>query len=550
MTYRIHQPDKKVTKGKGGSVIKYFEKKEFNASIVDYFKLGEWKGKGAERMGILNQPILEGELEKWAKTFHPKTGEKLGKSSKNGLDDAYLQTVFSPPKDFSLIYFLDTNLQKELEEDWNYTLDKMHEFIDQFGETRVDSFNNLEEIGIVTAQFKHETARATDKNGKEIRPDPQLHAHMLKSRLGIDKDGKGRKLENRKLFFNQLVIGTYGRAVLADRLRERGYSIEKHTEYQERKTKNGIDRVKVNSFRIVGITQEQRNFFSNRSSEIHELEEKYGTHSTKSRDLIANNNKKAKKEYSRDELIAIWKDDANKLGLTNDYLQSIKNVGNKSILDNLKTDEELFSSIITKNCMYKKDIMARLYEYQQYTGIKAEGVLNRWINEKKIERTGEFKFKSNIELKYQDKKRKALNLKIKTNPDKVLQVANIPDLGFDGLFDGTITNFLLAMLVNKLLSNERNSRYRREDEENAVRLSKNKEKKPEQKVEDKIEVDTSFQIGETIKDVNAQIGEMHNKLLNPKVSEASKAKIAAKMEQLAQKIIYLRRKKLNAGGKK
>lgn len=183
MTYRIHQPDKKDAKGKGGSVIKYFEKKEFNASIVDYFKLGEWKGKGAERMGILNQPILEGELEQWAKTFHPKTGEKLGKSSKNGLDDAYLQTVFSPPKDFSLIYFLDTNSQKELEEDWNYTLDKMHEFIDQFGETRVDSFNNLEEIGIVTAQFKHETARATDKNGKEIRPDPQLHAiiHLNKT---------------------------------------------------------------------------------------------------------------------------------------------------------------------------------------------------------------------------------------------------------------------------------------------------------------------------------------------------------------------------------
>lgn len=552
MTYRIHQPEKNVAKGKGGSVIKYFEKKEFEASIVDYFKLGEWKGKGAERMGMLNAPILEGELEQWGKTFHPKTGEKMGKNSKNGLDDAYLQTVFSPPKDFSLIYFLDTTLQKQLEEDWNYTLDKMHEFIEQFGETRVDSFNNLENIGLVTAQFKHETARATDKKGVEIRPDPQLHAHMLVSRLGIDKEGKGRKFENRKLFFNQLSIGTYGRAVLADRLRERGFSIEKHTEYQERKTKNGVDRVKVNSFRIVGITQEQRDFFSNRSSEIHELEEKYGTHSTKSRDLIANNNKKAKKEYSRNELIEVWKKDGEKLGLTNDYIQSIKNLGNKSILDNIKTDEELFSSIIVRDNMYHKDIMARLYEYQQYTGIKAEDVLTRWTNEKKLEQTKNFQYKCKIDLKFTDKRKAQLKMKKSSSPDKVLAVAFSVSHCLSEVIDGLIDAYLLNLIIKQ--NNKRNQRYDEEEKELAKEetkrisnLNSRRSVKKEASNDNKIEVDTTFQIAESIKGVEAQIGTMHQKLLDPKVSEASKAKIAAKMEQLASKLVMLKKKKLNAG---
>ena len=563
MTYKIHLPEKKAAKGKGKSSIEYFEKKEFNASVVDYFTSGNWKGQGAERMGLHNEPILKGELEQWGKTFHPKIGEKLGKSSKNGLDDAYLQSVFSPPKDFSLIYFLDKNLgQEQLEEDWNFTLKAMYEFMNQYGETRINSANDLEKIGLVIAEFKHETARATDKNGVEIRPDPQLHAHMLISRLGIDKEGKGKKFENRKLLFNQIQVGTFGRAVLADRLRNRGYAIEKHTEYEERADKNGIKRVKINSFRVVGITQEQRDFFSNRSKEINLLEEHYGTHSTKARDMIANTNKKAKKEFSREELITIWKNDADKIGLTNEYLQSLKTSDKKSILSNLKTDEELFESIITKDTMFHKDIMARLYEYQQYTGIKAEDIFNRWVGEKKIEKSSEFKYKSNIELKNKDKKRRTLNLKIKNNPSKVFQVANIPHLSLDGIIDGSISNQMLYDIESRqkeenefnVLLDKEDKKLEREEKER-IRIFSNlpmvkRSANDEARLNDKREVDTQFQILDSIKGVEGQIGNMHQQLLDPKVSAASKARIAAKMEELAAKLVMLKKKKMNAIGTK
>lgn len=449
MTFKIHIKEKKDSRGKGKSIINYFETKEFNASIVDYMKLGDWKCLGSELMGMKNSPILKGELEAFGNSIHPKTVVKIGKKSKNGLDDAYLQSVFSPPKDVSLIYFLDTTLgEQALKEDMRYTLDAMYKYAEAFGETRVNSFNETEKIGLVVAEFLHETARATDKNGVEVRPDPQIHAHMLWARLGIDKNGKGKKFENRKLFFNQITLGTYGRAVLSDRLRARGYSIDQHTEYEERVSKNGLERVKINSFKVVGITDEHRSFFSNRSKEIKQLEEKYGTHSSKSRDLIANTNKKAKKDFSREELIEEWKKDANSIGLTNEHLQSIKGLNNKFVLKNLKTDEELFTSIITNNKMYHKDIMSRLYEYQQYTGIKAEDIFNRWIKEDKVIKSGEFHYKSKFSLVNKDKNRKGLNLKIKSVPEKVLLVAFLPQVNFSNLIDGSISNSLLKDLTD------------------------------------------------------------------------------------------------------
>ncbi len=317
-----------------GSITKYLEKSEYKGTGFDYYQdFGTWKGLGAERLGLAGLPILAGEMDKLANCIHPKTGEKIGKKSRNGLDDAFLKTTLNAPKDFSLIYFLDETLgQKALEEDYRFAINETLKFMEEFALTKINSNNDMKKSGLIIANITHETSRPTKENDTKsiLRPDPQKHDHPMISRLVVDENGKVSALSNKLFFKNQVMIGSFFRKSLANRLRDRGYTITRRTEFIDRDTKGTYSKnppkVKINSFAVEGITDEHRKYFSKRNSEIEALAQKHGANTAMSKDFLANEYKTAKVNYERGELIEIWKEDAKKIGLTNEYLQSKKNM--------------------------------------------------------------------------------------------------------------------------------------------------------------------------------------------------------------------------------
>lgn len=550
--FNIDKKETKKEKKGTGNIVAYLEKSEFKGTGYDYYQeFGTWEGLGAERLGIQGQPILKGEMDRLANCFHPKTNQKIGKKSRNGLEDSFLKTSLSAPKDFSLIYFLDETLgQKELEKDYRESVNATIKFMEQFCLTKINSNNDMKNSGLIIADITHETSRPTkEKDTKSIlRPDPQKHEHTLISRLVVDENGKISALSNKLIFQNQIMIGSFFRKELANKLRKRGYNITKRTEYIERDRKGtyvkNSPKIKVNSFAVEGITDEHRKYFSKRNTEIEAMSQKLGANTAIAKNLIANNYKTTKGNYERYDLINEWKDDAKKIGLDNNYLQSLKNRPQAdTFLSNFRTDEELLASVVNNGFIYHKDIFSRLYEDEQFTGRKAEDVFQSLVDSKKLSIDSKYKFKCLADLTKVIEKKKKFKNKVSIDKNKAFKILKSNKVSVDDFLNNKFTSEELDdLIVDNKFSNkvEKISEVKINIKAPNVKSIRENSNRVDNNIDSNVDSSAS-----TIESLNGQLSDLNSKLSLAHISEIEKIKIKIKMDAIARQIIELRRKILN-----
>lgn len=509
-------PEKSISK----NVLDYFKQNEYK-NDKDYFNHGYWAGVGAEVLGFSMTNIEDGELQKLPLGLHPKTDKKIAKKSKLSVNNAYWQSVLSAPKEVSLIYFIDEDIsQDNFERDKAIVLQKTLEYIDTFVYGKLNSKNEMVKTSAIFACFDHETSRAS---GESIRPDPQIHTHLLASNVSVVDDEKCLSFSNRKLFYYQKAIGPFYRACWAEQIRKYGYETCKRTDFEESDDGKSI---KVNSFGIVGITDEQRNLFSKRNNQIIEMATKLGINHSNGRKKVANKNKiKKSEDFTREELINIWKEDAKTCGITQSHLREHKQFKTTHFLANLQTDEKLFQSIVRYEEMTHKNLTIRINEMMQHTGVvyKAENLINKWKEQGKITDIGGFKFKCNIDLTKVDYYEKKLRNRITVDKNNVIREIKAGATTEDIIYKKSVVN--------------------KEEPGITLRVNPVKKKPSKQKTFGNF-LNISSSIN-TILNLGLQIGLLENRLRDIKISEFEKISIRLQINELKRQIEEIRKQNLN-----
>lgn len=267
--------------GGAGSAAKYYEE----LAKDDYYTNGGeppgvWYGKHAENLGLAGQTVQRGELGQALEGFHPKTGKALAENAglrhKPGHD-----LCFSAPKSVSVAWAAaDPDLRRELSEMQAEAVRETLCYAEQCcafhtREGHAGAVKVPHTDGIAAAMFEHSTAR--EVNGDV---DVQLHTHVVVANL--TENGKRLDFDTR----HKMALGAYYRAALADKLRERGFAVERDGK----------------SFRLVEIPKELEKEQSKRRAQIVAELHKHGQRGGKSAAVAAIATRLGKGEVDRQAL--------------------------------------------------------------------------------------------------------------------------------------------------------------------------------------------------------------------------------------------------------
>ena len=256
--------------------IEYYDKEEVKQSTTKkgrrdkenyYSESGTsqsvYLGSGSKILNLFNLSVGHGDLRKLISGINPLTDTEFftKKNAKFHATDMCL----SAPKDFTLLAEFDSENKDKYVEIFNRaverTINKVEEKVyRRITKKGIHSFD----CKLIVLSFSHKTARQVGEN----RPDPQWHRHNVILRRSFDSEGNVRTIDNFGIFNNQKLMGAIFRSELANGLRELGYVIEQN---RENFIDDNFKRVQVNSFNVRGITQEQRDRFSNRNNQIKEV---------------------------------------------------------------------------------------------------------------------------------------------------------------------------------------------------------------------------------------------------------------------------------------
>lgn len=251
-----------------------------------------------------------------------------GKKHNNGI-----QFVFSPPKDWSIVLnMLDDDKREKMNKAFDGLKEEMVKTIQQntYYRKKVKGKMTYELAqGIEVAAFTHHTARSVDDH----RPDPQEHIHFLISPFVTGQDGKKYKHTLKGLirekgtdktksqetlhYFDQV-----GQAYLAKFLKE--------------ELNLNVVRGVNDSFKVDGITDEQRKNFSKRNEKVKDDIGHDATPAERQKKITKSRNSKV--DYDMKELREIWQNEMKDLELNLDTLQ-------KGQKDNYKSFKEAFQDI-------------------------------------------------------------------------------------------------------------------------------------------------------------------------------------------------------------
>ena len=227
----------------------------------DYYSVGEtitgqWMGRGAELLGLQGEVRME-DFDAVRLAQDPKTGEFLrerqsaNKFNKDGEQIATARNLYdftvSAPKDVSIQAMEDP----QLIEDHRAAVSVMSAEMERLAGVGVRK-NHAKETAVtsnlVIARYDHDTSRELD---------PQLHTHLVAGNLTYHAaEGQWKALNAIQIYAQREYLTEVYRNDLAARVMTRGYQIEDRLEHG-----------KDNGFGIVGIKQETREKFSQRSAQ-------------------------------------------------------------------------------------------------------------------------------------------------------------------------------------------------------------------------------------------------------------------------------------------
>ncbi len=380
---------------------KYYEKGEFK-NKDNYYNENEtattfFYGGLADRLLLKNETVQKDALTRFLSGHHPDSNEFLFKTKnerkytdekmkgkatfdtmKYGID-----FTFNAPKDFSILAELDKNSFGEDEETYDQIMDKaIKRAIDKIEEntvyrTRKSKTGYANDSKIIAFVYKHETSREVDSN----RPDLHRHAHVVIPDKIQNENGEWYTYFMQPHYDNIRLFGAVFRAELANGLRRKGFEIEPTK--GETVVENG-QKFTPDSFKIKGITDEQREFFSGRSNKMKSIVGKDATALDKQNAILETREWK-EGDYDRMELKNIWQKEAESLGLNQKFIDGIKtNKNNLSTSKYIKTEEYLLKYCMQKGRILEKNLLTKLYENEQYTGINADNQFQQLISSKKI----------------------------------------------------------------------------------------------------------------------------------------------------------------------
>lgn len=433
--YQIKEVKQKTTKKGLPDKERYFSEGDFS--------IGIWEGEGAKALGIYQQPIWHGELDRLQAGFHPKTGIKLFTVSKKKGSYEFVDATVSAIKDFTTLALIDTDLNADemFERAFQATLKIVQSKVRHDARPKYRLKDG--QLGLILATFHHSTSRPT-----ALRPDPQEHRHCLYFKKGVTPDGKLQGLHNKFFYDNQKLFGLAFRKELAKCIREAGYETVPHLEKTLDENKNGRT-IYTQAFAVKGITKEMRDTFSNRSLEIEKAAKDSGNTSNINKAWIAQNKKRGKQKWDEDLLISMWKDECTDLGLTKDYLDTLKTFSTDNFIKYMKSEHELIAeSFVThwktkEKVLYEKNIMLKLYEYAQNNDINPEEYFKKLIESKFIERLEGYTYKCNHDLSHVLKIKRNLRNRISVNRKKVTEKFH------DNFKNGKVKALVLDCIINK-----------------------------------------------------------------------------------------------------
>ncbi len=260
-----------------------------------------WAGKGAADLGLDGpvdpetfRAVLEGRVP-------DGSGTRLGRRGRDGeiLHRPGRDLTFSAPKSVSLAALVggDRRIVEAHDRAVRATLDWVER---NAAETRMKDPETgmMRRVGsqrIVAATFRHDASRSLD---------PQLHTHAVLANMARGADGKWRSMANEGLYNQQKLIGMLYRNELAANLSGLGYGIEKtHADGR---------------FEIAGVSREAVEAFSTRRAEIEAAMDARGLglpgENPRLAERAALMTRAAKRDVGREELRAVWTQQAAELG--------------------------------------------------------------------------------------------------------------------------------------------------------------------------------------------------------------------------------------------
>ncbi|MCC7005048.1 MAG: relaxase domain-containing protein, partial [Ottowia sp.] len=301
----------------GGAAASYHDKafaQDGASKTADNYYVNEsasamWQGKGAEILGIKNTAVKREDFINFldGKIRNPANGEiqDLADNSRGADRRAGWDFTISAPKSVSIVGLVGGD-QRVIDAHIRANAAAMMWIEEHASLIRVkDSLGkNVKELAgnLLWATVQHETSRANE---------PGLHNHNVIAAVVYDsKRKKWRSLTNDELLKLRADGDYVYKGVLAKDLREAGYEL--------RYEKNGRD------FEIVGLTSEQIETYSTRSSQIDDALRKRGyepeTASWAARQAAALDTRSKKDELPREVLHEVWLEKAKEVALDLDSI--------------------------------------------------------------------------------------------------------------------------------------------------------------------------------------------------------------------------------------
>ncbi len=273
--------------------------------IGDYYShdsllLGQWRGLGAEKLGLRNT-IGREDFLRLCQNLNPETGERLTQRHKTTRNEAghevanrriFYDFTFSPPKSVSLLALV-ANEQRIIEAHDCAVNSALRE-LEQFAATRVHKGGQISDRitgNVVAATFRHDTSRALD---------PHLHTHCIVFNATFDEvENRWKAMDNFEMLRARKFVENVYYHVLAQSLTSFGYEIENHPH---------------GDFQIRGVEPELCQRFSKRHQDIDEREAELTSQKPELlegnrkdlRENIAQKERQRKVKASEKELQHLW----------------------------------------------------------------------------------------------------------------------------------------------------------------------------------------------------------------------------------------------------
>lgn len=279
----------------------------------------------------------------------------------------------APPKDWTVLYNrVSPEERKKFDEIKDKAIKELAKAIEQntyYRETHNGKTEYKLAKAVAIARFDHHTARGIKGDDGKTIIDPQEHSHLVVFPKVLGQDGKFHShtlldLKYEKGQQTLKYLDSVYQYHLAKGLQSLGYATTPDMK---------------GNFRIEGITQEQRKFFSKRTNAINEKAGENASYNDKKKASLTQ--RKAKTNNDLSELRENWQKDMDKLGLTSGKTQELQQnqVNHDRTLTEIaqQTDNPVFSNKELKTLAYREAMFSNKTFEQKHSEFKAEKSLKK-----------------------------------------------------------------------------------------------------------------------------------------------------------------------------